>query len=265
VKISRQVGTSNKTPVSLHCLVTTECDLKCEGCFYVRGTPGAWEWDKAKKIVQEAAELGIQWLAIGGGEPTQWPHLDRMCHLARDEFDMRVAVTTNGMSMYSIYANAVHISYDERHISKWPELLRVVRIGAMGKLIAFHRKNGVESVGINTALYSAHMVEPEVLRMVDSITLMLDKPFDPTYAWEAEFNTQLDRCTSHTLISADSCLAQLRNKTCGQGRLSMSMDQNYMVSACSNCINKVGYTDLKTSWEGIRCRSEELPISCILT
>ncbi len=72
------------------------CDLRCEGCY-------AWKYpkdqslsvSKVREILTEARdEMGIHFIAISGGEPTYWPHLEE---IAKEFDDMFFMVYTHGM------------------------------------------------------------------------------------------------------------------------------------------------------------------------
>ncbi|MDR3211282.1 MAG: radical SAM protein [Planctomycetota bacterium] len=71
------------------------CDLHCSGCY-------AWKYpknqslhpDKVREILREARdEMGIYFIAITGGEPTFWPHLEE---IAAEFDDMFFLVYTHG-------------------------------------------------------------------------------------------------------------------------------------------------------------------------
>ncbi len=71
------------------------CDLRCPGCY-------AWKYpkeeslsvDKMRAILTEARdEMGIHFIAISGGEPTYWPHLEE---IAAEFDDMFFMVYTHG-------------------------------------------------------------------------------------------------------------------------------------------------------------------------
>ncbi len=71
------------------------CDLRCTGCY-------AWKYpreqslsvDKVREILTEARdEMGIHFIAVSGGEPTYWPHLEE---IAAEFDDMFFMVYTHG-------------------------------------------------------------------------------------------------------------------------------------------------------------------------
>ena len=71
------------------------CDLRCPGCY-------AWKYpkdqslsvEKVREILTEARdEMGIHFIAVSGGEPTYWPHLEE---IAAEFDDMFFMVYTHG-------------------------------------------------------------------------------------------------------------------------------------------------------------------------
>ncbi len=71
------------------------CDLRCDGCY-------AWKYpkdqslsaDKVREILREARDdMGIHFIAVSGGEPTYWPHLEE---IAAEFDDMFFMVYTHG-------------------------------------------------------------------------------------------------------------------------------------------------------------------------
>ena len=73
---------------------TSRCNLHCEGCW-----AGAYSkhdtlsFDEVDRIVSEAKELGIHFIAMSGGEPLLWPHLLDLC---RKHTDVEFMMYTNG-------------------------------------------------------------------------------------------------------------------------------------------------------------------------
>ncbi len=71
------------------------CDLRCSGCY-------AWKYpkdqslskDKVREILREARdEMGMYFIAVTGGEPTYWPHLEE---IAAEFDDMFFMIYTHG-------------------------------------------------------------------------------------------------------------------------------------------------------------------------
>jgi MoaA/NifB/PqqE/SkfB family radical SAM enzyme len=73
---------------------TSNCNLRCKGCW-----AGAYEkhntlsFEEVDRIITEAKDLGIYFIALSGGEPTMWPHLSEIC---RRHNDVVFMIYTNG-------------------------------------------------------------------------------------------------------------------------------------------------------------------------
>ncbi len=92
-KYTRQYG--EQPPFFLLMSPSMACDLRCQGCY-------AWKYpkdqslskEKVAEILREARdEMGIYFIAITGGEPTYWPHLEE---IAAEFDDMFFMVYTHG-------------------------------------------------------------------------------------------------------------------------------------------------------------------------
>ena len=264
-EIMRVVGPSNAAPTTLHLLCTTTCQMNCPGCFYKRpGTYGVWNIESARKLVSEAQVMGVKWIALGGGEPLLWTSMslfEKACH----EAGIKLAVTTNGMALApGIIADAVHISHDRMHTAGYRSL--VERIGHVEGAIEFYRKEGVKTIGLNTNMNDAHILDEMLLDMVDNVTLLMPKPFKPASKyWRDHLEEQMRRIQKHSQVCYDSCLSVLMgNGECLQGRASIAYDQWGQVSACSNISYKAKAGSLAEAWDLIRCRSNDRPSGCIL-
>jgi len=73
---------------------TSNCNLSCKGCW-----AGSYEkhnilsFEEVDRIITEAKELGIYFVAMSGGEPTLWLHLRELC---RKHADVAFMIYTNG-------------------------------------------------------------------------------------------------------------------------------------------------------------------------
>ena len=83
--------------------------------------------------------------------------------------------------------------------------------------------------------------------------------------WKNWVRAQINRISQYTKVSLDSCLAcVLDNRSCGQGRISMSLDQFGMASVCSNVTLRHDGDDLREKWENVRMRDYKMQPGCIL-
>ena len=257
-------GHSNSVPYSVHCLVTTRCSLKCPGCFYMtldRHNKGEWSWEFAKSIADQCVNMGVRWLAIGGGEPSEWKHINAFTVYAKEYLGLKVAVTTNGRARYPFYADTIHVSYDRKHT-----IGLVDPVGWLRDTIGFYKKV-TRSVGINTVLSDVSWVDPTAYDFVDHITIVQDKPLVFPLASKDECQKLFDAIPAHVEVTIDGCLnARITGITeCSQGVTSMSIDPIGRFSACSNSRHKIVAASVKSAWNTLRLQCDEMPKGCLLT
>jgi MoaA/NifB/PqqE/SkfB family radical SAM enzyme len=89
--------TSISMPISVGCLVTGICDLKCAFCYgndeaLPKADIAAEEW---KKIFQHMRSWGLMRVDLSGGEPTLRPDLPQIAQAAID-VGLNVVISTNG-------------------------------------------------------------------------------------------------------------------------------------------------------------------------
>ena len=90
----------HKLPYSLNEIkieVTHDCTLKCSHCSSVAGTDSgrSMDWGSCKRIINEAAEMGVKEVAFSGGEPLLWANIQKATSLA-SKHGMRVFLYTTG-------------------------------------------------------------------------------------------------------------------------------------------------------------------------
>lgn len=275
--VVRTLGVSNDRIHSLHCQVTTDCNFLCPGCFYqnkghARHTH--WTWELAERVLDDAAMMGVQWIAIGGGEPTTWRHLLRFCvEAARRQ--LKIALTTNGTRLETAMVDRVHISHDTMH-RKGSGLKKHDREREVLKAIEYYKDYAPSGVGINCRADQINTVSNKVLEAVDTVTLVLPKPVlkveDLVDYWPDRLRKAIKRCSkSQAQVSVDGCMMNLLNmRQCGQGRISMYIDVNGEGYACSNIAASCprpkpsGMISLSAKWEMIRCRNYKCPAGCLV-
>jgi organic radical activating enzyme len=261
-ELVRVFGTSNAVPYTLHALVTTECSLGCPGCFY-RDVEGRWDWPFAERIVNEAADMGIQWLAIGGGEPTEWPYLKSMINLAL-KLGLKVAVTTNGVKLEPVLqtVDRVQVSHDHIH-TEGSQLSEDEREAQVLKAIKYY-KFAFCPVGINSILGDRLLIGDKLLNEVTNVTLVLPKPIALKDGMLERYQRVIDYYDERVPTCIDSCAACVGGAQCYQGRTSMAIDQRGMASVCSNVEVKYCASTLREMWEGVRCKTDQAPKECLL-
>lgn len=87
-------------PEMLDISITNWCDLGCDFCY--RGSSpagGHMRLEDYSWLIQEAAEVGVYQVALGGGNPNQHPDFCEILRMTREDFDIVPNYTTNGRGL----------------------------------------------------------------------------------------------------------------------------------------------------------------------
>lgn len=241
----RLVRPSLDVPYSVHLLATSRCNLNCEGCYY-RGE-GEWSLSAVRSLVDEMAGLGVEWLAIGGGEPFLWEPLPYILGYARGR-GVKTTVTTNGTILLDVAPDRLHVSHDRMHQTSEEQVQ---------KALAHYSALGAE-VGLNVIADDISFLEG--LDWCQAVTLLLPKPMRPfpfrhwadVWQWARTRAAWLDACLAVLLKEYGFLRASF---PCKQGRSSLSLKANGTVNICSNVPASVGFTGLLEAWDKVRLRT----------
>ncbi len=94
---AREAGAGLHVPPIAIFSITNRCNLRCKGCYAqaIRGdAPDELPTDRMRSIVSEAAELGISFFVVAGGEPLTRPEI---VDIARDNPHVIFLLVTNGL------------------------------------------------------------------------------------------------------------------------------------------------------------------------
>lgn len=135
--------------------VTSECNLSCKHCYVEQQNTGSMSEKRERKLVEELAEMGIEKIALSGGEPFLKKNLKKLVGDMRDH-GMKISFLTNGTVMdYDVIERAepesIQVSIDgtkEFHDSfrGVPSYDRAIE--TLKKIKNFH----FLSVGVNTTV-----------------------------------------------------------------------------------------------------------------
>jgi radical SAM protein with 4Fe4S-binding SPASM domain len=81
-------------PEIVHVALTARCDLTCPGCYAFLGKQ-MLSWPVVRRLIDQLAEMRVFQLALGGGEPTLYPHLVDVVAYARQR-KIVTNITTHG-------------------------------------------------------------------------------------------------------------------------------------------------------------------------
>lgn len=230
-----------KVPVKMHWGITTRCNLSCPECFYRSDVNCEISYAKAVSLVHEWHDAGVDSVAIGGGEPMVVEWLGDLVEEIK-RLGMYCAVTTNGSRFrHDVRPSSIAVSYDEIHGQTWmvpsiPDWWR-----------RFCVENSID-FGVNHIVTSrdALMEALRFLKDEKRLVLIMKKPKSRFTTWKS-----IDSIIrSHAV---DACLAKtVYGKHCYQGEISMYLGPDMMAKVCSNVPEKIEYTDLASTWAGLK-------------
>ena len=99
-----QIGTckgiegASRVPEALHIDVTTRCPLKCPQCYKLYGNEVDLPIEALKVLVDEARQIGVFQIAIGGGEPLLYEKLEEGIDYITTQ-GLACTLTTSGYKM----------------------------------------------------------------------------------------------------------------------------------------------------------------------
>lgn len=244
----RLINPSNDIPTSIHLLITSDCNLNCHGCFY-RDVSGTLAYDDVIDLINHAAKIGVEWIAIGGGEPLLWLWLDDIIKYAQSR-GVHVAITTNGQLKKDITPYKVNISHDTMHRSNLSETLDT---------LSWYVAQGVSIISINSILHPDDGVtlrDIKTLLDIEDVDSVIVLPPKPIVYNEIQKIAALIKQINSPKLYVDGCLTQILGHTCTQGRISFCIDQAKRASICSNTISKIPYDgDVLSTWNKLRLHS----------
>jgi MoaA/NifB/PqqE/SkfB family radical SAM enzyme len=85
----------SQAPSVVSIALTNICDLNCDFC-YAPKNKHSLEEDSVLDWCRELDSLGTLEVALGGGEPTLYPHFAALCRKIWTETNLGISVTTNG-------------------------------------------------------------------------------------------------------------------------------------------------------------------------
>lgn len=247
-------------PLSVHLQVTTRCNLNCAGCWY-KAAPTDLDPEFSFRLVEEMAEAGSAWLAIGGGEPMLWEPLEKLVSQAQN-LGLKVAITTNGTLLRPVAPDRLHVSCDAMHGQPLEAVLQALQYYKSRRVV----------VGVNHIVTTAEDLRrlEELIPEVSTITLLLPKPPRPD---KLPYETLMSFIEAHrSKVWLDPCLVRvlrarglLRQGGCRQGVTSMYIDVHEQVARCSNVRQRHPYRGLLPTWRELACPPDRWqPEPCIL-
>jgi len=204
--------------ISLHINVTEKCHAGCNTCYVNRGLQRELEKEDWEKL--PVAEC----LALGGGEPSEYPFIAELVDYLKNERKGYVAITTNGQKIIDFGTNPdkIAVSIDgltqEEH-----ELTHNTNLEKAKETAKFYDARKIK-VCINHIVHRENIDSAERFAKiwgdkgyeVNFILFTGDDNLKPTYEQLDKFETYFNNL-KHGRIMIDSCMGGLLNIV-GQGR-----------------------------------------------
>jgi len=82
-------------PRQVSIALTNACDLRCSYCFAPKNR-AVLDFERVAEWIEELDANGCLGIGLGGGEPTLYPHLVKLCQYATQRSGLAVTLTTHG-------------------------------------------------------------------------------------------------------------------------------------------------------------------------
>jgi radical SAM protein with 4Fe4S-binding SPASM domain len=169
---------SESGPELLDISITNYCDKSCRFCYRKSDSNGAFiKISDYTKLVNQASQLGVLQIALGGGNPNYHPQFCEILRITREKYGIVVSYTTNGnlltndiLNFSKEYCGAIALSayYDDKTMES-----------IVNKIISYKIK-----LNIHFLLTSATMNKairwlrnpPDFLKKVNAIVFLNYKP-----------------------------------------------------------------------------------------
>jgi pyrroloquinoline quinone biosynthesis protein E len=89
---------SYRVPKIIHLEITSRCSLRCPQCYNYLSPKQDLPLDTIYSYLEEAAEWGVFYIALSGGEPLLYPHLTEVVKRIK-ELGMKSTIATSGLGL----------------------------------------------------------------------------------------------------------------------------------------------------------------------
>lgn len=252
---------------SIHVSLTNICNRSCAMCSsHVHpdnyNVQRYFDWSVLGTLLNQAKEMGVKVVAVGGGEPRLYPYLQQLLRHPIFLGDTQLSITTTEPTLLSQFAVAhgfaelmkateFHLSWDEDHSKGGFTRSNLV------SCIEYLRSLGVRRVGINHVVTETEYLRQlvEISPEVDQVVLLSRKPEN----WIVD-ERRVEYMTKkyEDLKKAPSLLLDACSDAegCGQGKWSLHIHWDGSIGACSHQPNgRISYSrqpDLVNVWEQLK-------------
>jgi len=275
---------SYAAPMQLNLELTTRCPLHCPQCYCNLNRGKDLSLDRAKDVLRQAAELGVAYINLSGGETMVYPHLYELLREC-SSLGMYAAVALSGYgidkdSLNKLIDNGAHEIYVSLNGST-EEISSITRDGYHLAINALELLSeiGFENTAVNWVAHQSNIEDFANVAMlcarlhVKKLIVMVFKP-DASHSLESAPDgeqllklvqdiKQLRSTLPSLCIEVESCYSPLRallgqkfllnsnvgiSKGCGAGREGASLDVDGNFTPCRHLDFPEYFDSLKDYW-----------------
>lgn len=238
-------------PELLDISITNYCERECDFCYRNAKKQGTFmELSLYENIIQQAEEIGVQQIALGGGNPNQHPDFVKFLKIAR-EHHIVASYTTNGEGMTEeiyqatkMYGGAVAVSW----YTQFSNPLNVIKECARHEItvnihFVLHKKSLLSAI----ELFRSEEIPWDYLNAIIFLNykplgikifegLNDDESFDAFLKQAISFEKckiGFDSCMISWLVKKKEWIAQESIDFCEAGRFSAFVSEKGFVYPCS--------------------------------
>ena len=268
---------SFRGPKLIHLELTSRCPLHCPQCYNYLAPKQDLPLGTVYTYLQEAKELGVFHIALSGGEPLLYPHLNKVVDRIK-ELGMKSTIATSGLGLTAKrLADLAHFGIGWVWISingSNDEVHSLSRDGYQEAILALEQlKHTSLLYGINWVARRDNVHDfPELVALarkykVKAINILRLKPDEgnhvENYLEGSEFGNLGDYlkgyCDEQLTIGVESCYSPLRTYLygdrlkgivagCVAGRSMMAVDVEGKFRPCRHLRYPESYSSIKEYW-----------------
>lgn len=270
-------------PVQMNLELTSRCPLRCPQCYCDLNKGKDLPLEKALYWLSNAAECGVRYINLSGGETMCYPHLHELIEFCRNHgMDSSVALSGWGIDEDSLQrlidcgVNHIYISLN----GSTEEINRKSRDGydlAIGALELLKKKQ-FPNTRINWVMHSFNAEDfPAVVELaegygVQEVVVMVFKPNSdyelpsvPSEEQMRELANWIRAYQGQMKVQAEPCFSQMRallgqrfftnlnrgvNRGCGAARDGISVSADGKLTPCRHLEIEEDWDDILAYWEG---------------
>lgn len=254
---------SEDGPELLDISITNFCELSCSFCYRQSNNRGEhMSYSDFQKIIEQAANIGVLQIALGGGNPNQHPKFVHFLKLIR-EHNIIPSFTTNGdglshdiLKATSDYCGAMALSFYSTSNHDYTKILQ--------RIHEYHIKTNIHLILKSDTIDLAtdwliHL--PFFLKYVNAIIFLNYKPINKQLDLGIKDISKIEKFfrvaseCRHVKIGFDSCcvsgIAKWMNtypffiESCEAARFSAFISENLRMYPCSFMVNSSFFGDLR--------------------